>query len=140
MLNRIGWLIAIGVLAYGLEYGLGIRQLPTRYILYAAFVPLLALYAIDLLSPRSSGRLKGAISTDSRPADSSESRDHLFGFLAFIYVAVYLSILLRVRPRDWDLVREIVFVLSPVELFWLVAPIVVSWWYRKRANSGKPPN
>ena len=140
MLGRIGWLIATGVLAYVLEYGFGLRQLPTRYILYAAFVPLLALYAIDLMSPRSSGRLKGAKSIDSASKDASGSRDHLFGFLAFVYVAAYLAILLRVRPRDWDLVREIVLVLSPVELFWLIAPVVVFWWYRKRAISGNPPN
>ena len=115
MLRNLAWLIAIGLLAYALEYGLGLTELPTRLFVLVIGVPLVILYAIDLVPSRLGGRLKGARSLDSREPDESPSRDAVLDIGTVIYAGVYLNILFRVRPREWDRFLEIFMVLSPVE-------------------------
>ena len=130
MLTKTTWLLAGGALAYLLEYGLGLTEAIPRIVAYLIGVPVLVLVAMDALPIQLSGRLKGARDIESAASRKDAAPDIVFHFTAILYACVYLSVLFRFRPRNCDLFFDMFFTLSPVELFWLVAPIVSFWWYR----------
>jgi len=131
MFTKILWLVAFGLVAYVLELGFGLRETRINLVVMTIGVPILFLYALSNIFPGLSGRLKGAESIDSATSDSSHARDDVFSGSAVIYVFVYLGVRLHVRPRDWELSIDLLGSLSPIELFWLIAPIVSFWWYRQ---------
>ncbi len=131
MAKKIALLILIGIVAHALEFGFGIAHTGADVIALAIGVPLLILYALARTPLGLSGRLKGAESVDSGDTEPSTPGDPVTVICAVLYTGVYLNVLLRLRPRDFDMFFELFATMSPVELFWLVAPITVFWWYRR---------
>ena len=131
MLTKLFWAIGLGLAAHILELGFGLRETRVNYVVMAIGLPILILVALGNSSSRLGGRLKGAKSTDFENSDSPSSRDGVFVTVSIVYVLVYLGVLLRARPRDWELSIDLLGSLSPIELYWLIAPIFFVWWYRE---------
>ena len=128
------WILVFGLVAYALEYGLGITGAHTRLATLTIAVPLLLAYILLRLSPsRLGGRLKSGKVPDEPNTQEPDTRDLTFDSVAVIYFALYLIVVHRIRPRpDVSRMWEAVFSLSPIEIFWLGAPLVALWHFLKR--------
>jgi len=135
MITKIAWFIAIGILVHVLEFELGLTGPLGKYVVFLVALPIAVLYALSFKPLGLSGRLKAPDSVDTSDSETNRPRDLLFEFFTIVYVGVYLIVLFQVRPREYDRFRDIFFELSPVELFWLAAPITVFWWYRSHATN-----
>ena len=122
------------MLAYVMQYGFDITRLPLKAVLVVLAVPIGILFAISKLNSNASGKLKGVDIPLDAPRDTKRKPDRLFVVLVILYVGIYTNVVIRLYPREMSSFGRLrIFdALSPVEIFWTVAPPILLWWYRTR--------
>ena len=132
MIKKSLFLVAIGLLAYFLEYCLGFTEEVTKSIGWLLLLPVAVLMALQFLFPQFSGRLKGANLQDIADKEAQASLDRVYLILSVLYGGTYLAILYQARSgKDCCKPLEILFSLSPTEMFWFGGPILGIWWCRQ---------
>lgn len=141
MIRKALGLLGFGVAAYFLEYELDITRLPIAATLAIPAAIIGLLYAISLGSRHAGGRLPGSPSTPPLDSPSNKKADSAFVIIVIVYVGLFLNVLFRVAPRPIDTfgrrrLMAYLEALSPIELYWLIAPLVLLWWYRRSRDRG----
>jgi len=133
--RRSIWLISAGAIAYVLEYGLGVTGTHTRYVVLFVGLLISVTYVLRLVPKRLSGRLKHGNPHDLSIDHDESDRDLVFDLVALAYLCIYLVAVYQLRPRPVSRFLEALFSLSPVEVFWLFAPLVAFHWFRQRPSN-----
>ena len=135
MISRVLWVTALGALAYFLEYTDFPFEAMIKTVFYILSFGLILLLALEETSTKYKGRLRSSSESVTEEKRSLFWSDPVFGLSVTLYAGIYL-IVLRYADTDGPY-RLIEWFLQfrPTELFWLIAPIYLFWYFRKNVRA-----
>ena len=135
MIVRVLWIVALGALAYFLEYTGFPFEAMTKTVFYVLSFLLIVLLAVSKYLREYSGRLPASGEDDTSTRQSLIRSDPVFGLVVTIYAGVYLIVLRYSDTGGPYRFIEWLLQFTPTELFWLGAPIYLFWYFRKHVRS-----
>ncbi|MEM7432868.1 MAG: hypothetical protein AAF351_13165 [Pseudomonadota bacterium] len=140
--TKVLWLVAFGLFAYVVEYGLDVTRVPFGKLFIFLILPFLFLFAASRIGPGLSGKLRSGNPDPEPPPDPNRKNHAGFVLIVILYVGIYINVLIRVFPREIESRRgyrvyflDLLDSFSPVEFYWLIAPLILLWWYRQRSSA-----
>ena len=134
-MSRVLWVVALGALAYFLEYTDFPFEAIVKTVFYILGVVLILLLALEEHSRELSGRLPASSERDAESKRGLFRSDPVFGLVVTIYAGVYLLVLRYSDTNGPYRIIEWFLEFTPTELFWLFGPIYLFWYFRKHARA-----
>ena len=135
MIIRVLVIVALGALAYLLEYSGFPFEALTKTIIYVLSFVLIILLASKEYFGEHAGRLPATAERDESTRQSLFRSDPVFGLGATIYAGVYLIVLRYSDTGGPYRLIEWLMQFTPTDWFWLVAPIYVLWLLRTHSRT-----